>query len=84
MKRVIVHVEGLVLHGFGHGDRREIAAGLESALSRLLAEPGAARALAGRGDADRVQAGRVRIASERGAAGTGRAVGGKIVRAIAT
>jgi len=84
MKRVIVHVEGLVLRGFSHGDRRAIAAGLEGALSRLLAEPGALRALAGRGDSDRVQAGRVRIAPERGAADTGRAVAGRVVRAIAT
>lgn len=84
VKRVVVHIDRLLLHGVRGRDRDALADALREELGLLLAEPGAVRALTGRRDSDRVQAGRIRIARERGAADTGRAVAGKVVRAIAT
>jgi hypothetical protein len=62
MKRVKVHIESLALKGFGHGDRHEIAAGLEAELGRVLADPAALRSLTAEGDVARLPVGRLAIA----------------------
>ena len=62
MKRVIVHIDSLVLKGFRHEDRYALAEGLQRELSRLFAEPGVARHLVSRGDSAKVEAGGVRVA----------------------
>ncbi len=38
MKRVVVHIDRLVLNGFPHRDRHAIAAGLERELGRVFAQ----------------------------------------------
>ena len=38
MKRVVVHIDRLVLKGFRHEDRHAIAAGLQQELGRVFAE----------------------------------------------
>jgi hypothetical protein len=62
MKRVVVHIDRLVLNGFRFEDRHAIAAGLQQELSRLLANPQAAQVLSGLGDISRLQVGRIHIA----------------------
>ena len=61
MKRLIVHIDRLVLKGFRHEDRYALAEGLQQELSRLLAEPGVARHLVSRGDSAQLEAGGVRV-----------------------
>jgi len=61
MKRVIVHIDSLVLRGFEHGDRHAIAAGLQQELTRLFADPRAARQLTTKGDVSRLRVGSINI-----------------------
>jgi hypothetical protein len=62
MKRVIVHIDSLVLRGFNHEDGRAIAAGLQQELARLFADPHLARQFTARGDVSRLKLGNIRIA----------------------
>lgn len=55
MKRIVVHIDGLVLRGFRHEDRHAIAAGLQAELTRLFAEPGTTDRLATAGDSERLK-----------------------------
>jgi hypothetical protein len=84
VRRVVVHIDGLVLHGFRHGDRHAVAAGLRAELGRLLAQPGAAARVAALGSIARLSAAPVRAASATApralGAAAARAVGGAIGR----
>ena len=62
MRRVIVHIDRLVLDGFRHEDRQRIAEGLRGELGRLLANPAAAERLASVGHLSRIQVGKVNLA----------------------
>ena len=62
MKRVVVHIDRLVLKGFRHEDRHAIAMGLQEELSRVLAAPWAAQALSTLGDIPQLQVGHMHIA----------------------
>ena len=62
MKRVVIHIDRLVLNGFRFDDRHAIAAGLQRELSRLLADPQAAQGLAGLGDISRLRVAHLPIA----------------------
>lgn len=63
MKRVLVHIDNLVLKGIRHGDRRDIAAGLQEELRRLFADPlGTHQRLAASADLSSLQVGNIRIA----------------------
>jgi hypothetical protein len=78
MKRVVIHIESLVLNGFRYEDRHTIAAALQEELTRVLAAPMTARQLASSGNRPRLRLGNVHFAPktkprEVGAA-TGRAV----------
>ena len=55
MKRVVVHIDRLVLNGFRHEDRHGIAASLQQELGRLLAERAAVSGLRDRGDVGRLR-----------------------------
>jgi hypothetical protein len=44
--KISLHIDELVLHGFGPGDRYAIAAGMQSELTRLLTEQGLPRGMA--------------------------------------
>lgn len=55
MKRVVVHIDRLVLKGFRQEDRQVVAEGLQQELARLFAEPGAATRLSGLGDIHRLR-----------------------------
>ncbi|MGP1680422.1 MAG: hypothetical protein ACTS6J_25120 [Burkholderiales bacterium] len=62
MKRVIVHIDSLVLKGFRREDRHAIADGLQQELSRVLAEPQTVKHLSVLGDVPRLQVDGVQIA----------------------
>lgn len=80
MKRVIVHIEHLVLDGIDRADADSVAHGLQGELQRLMTAPGVAQRLAAQGDIYRVRAGKVRVARDGAAADTGRAAAGGIMR----
>ena len=61
MKRVVVHIDRLVLKGFRHEDRHAIAAGLEQELGRVFADREAVSLLMARGDVPRLQVGGVPV-----------------------
>lgn len=55
MKRVVVHIDRLVLNGFRREDRHAIAAGLEQELGRVFSDREAVSALRDRGDLSRAR-----------------------------
>ena len=55
MKRVIIHIDRLVLKGFRPEDRHAIAAGLQQQLGRVFADREAVSALRARGNVSRLQ-----------------------------
>lgn len=61
MKRVVLHIDSLVLKGFRHEDRQGIAEGLQQELARLFADPQAARQLSENGDVSRLRVGSIHI-----------------------
>lgn len=61
MKRVVVHIDRLVLKGFRHEDRHAIAAGLEQELGRVFADREAVLLLRARGDLSRLKVGGVPV-----------------------
>ena len=61
MKRVVVHIDRLVLKGFRHEDRHAIAAGLEQELGRVFADREAVTHLGAIGDVSRLQVGGVSV-----------------------
>ena len=59
MKRVVVHIDRLVLKGFRPEDRHAIATGLQQELGRVFADREAVSLLRARGDVSRLQVGGV-------------------------
>jgi hypothetical protein len=78
MRRVIVHIERLVLAGFESGDRHAIAAGLERELGRVFGEREAVSRLRDKGDVSRLRVDGVRL--EPG--GTPQSVGENVAQGI--
>lgn len=79
MRRIVVHIDHLVLRGFRHEDRHAIADGLRQELARWLAEPASAARLANLSGVSRLKLGKVHI--ERGT--RARQVGMEAARGIA-
>lgn len=61
MKRVIVHIDSLVLKGYKHEDRHAIAEGLQQELTQLFANPHAAQQVTTKGDVSRLRVGNINI-----------------------
>ena len=61
MKRVVVHIDRLVLKGFRPEDRHAIAAGLQQELGRVFADREAVSLLSAIGDVPRLLVGGVPI-----------------------
>jgi hypothetical protein len=84
MKRVVVHIDSLVLKGFRHEDRYTIAAALQDELTRVLVAPEAAQQVASLGSVPRLKVGSVNIGADtkphQVGAETGRAVGKGLIR----
>ena len=64
MKRVVLHIDSLVLKGFRHEDRHAIAEGLQQELSRMFADPQAVQQLMASGDMPRLRLGSVQIGQD--------------------
>jgi hypothetical protein len=75
---VEVHIEELVLHGFGAGDRLQIRDALEQELMRLLAEQGGWNLPNGQLEIERLNGGTFRVAPS----GRPEGVGAEVARAI--
>lgn len=60
-KKIDLHIEKLVLHGFADGDRYRIAEAVERELARLLAEKGVPQSLAEGGVIDRLDGGEFKV-----------------------
>jgi hypothetical protein len=84
MKRVVVHIENLVLKGFRREDRHAIAAAVQNELTRVLAVPRAARNLAPSGNVPHLRLGSVTLGANtkphQVGAEIGRAVGRGLIR----
>lgn len=61
MRRVVLHIDRLVLKGFRYQDRHAIAMGLQRELRRVFAGREAASPLAALADVSQLQVGGVRI-----------------------
>jgi hypothetical protein len=82
MKRVVVHVDRLVLKGFQHQDRQALADGLRAELGRLFADPHTARTLVAQGNLAHLSVGKVRVAPNAGPARLGAQAARGIAREI--
>lgn len=78
MKRVVVHIDRLVLKGFRHDDRHAVALGLQEELGRVFADREAVSHLRALGAVSRLQVGGVHI--EHGS--KPERVGGNVARGI--
>ena len=61
MKRVVVHIDRLVLKGFRHEDRHAVAAGLRQELENVFAERETVSLLSALGDVPRLRVSGVHI-----------------------
>jgi hypothetical protein len=82
MKRVVVHIDRLVLKGFPNQDWYALAGGLQQELGRLFAEPNAARQLAARGNVWQLKVGSVRVSPNTAPAKVGTQAARGIAREI--
>jgi len=82
MKRVVVHIESLVLKGFRQEDRHAVAEGLQTELARLFAEPSTASRLANMGDVSRLTIGNIHVTQGTAPEGVGRQAARGITRGI--
>jgi hypothetical protein len=83
MKRIVVHIDSLVLKGFRHEDRHAIAAGLQAELTRLFAEPSTASRLANTNHVSQLKLGNVQLAQGTKPEGVGTQLAQGIGRGIA-
>ena len=79
MKRVVVHIDRLVLKGFRNADFHAIGEAMRGELARLLADPAAGERLASLGHVSRIQAEKVNLTPD----ATPRRSGISAARAIA-
>jgi hypothetical protein len=82
MRRVLVHVNRLVLKGIRHEDRLSLVEGLRRELRLQLAEPGLANNLQRETHVPRLDGGRIRLGSTAGPASIGTQAGRRITKVI--
>ena len=80
MRRVVVHIDRLVLRGVARGDAAAVSAGLRAELQDRLGGDAAVAALARHQASEAVRAGTVRVPHGGGPEAVGRAAAGRIVR----
>jgi hypothetical protein len=81
-RKIVVHIDRLVLRGFERAERHVLAAALERELARALAAPDGAERLASHGHLARLQVPDVRlggVAAQQGAQ-LGRSIGKELLR----
>jgi hypothetical protein len=64
MKRVVLHIDRLILKGLGNTNPHAIGEGMRGELARLLADPAAGERLASLGHVSRLGAGRISFAQD--------------------
>ena len=78
MKRVVVHIDRMVLNGFGNEHAHAVGDGMRGELARLLTDPAAGERLASLGHVSRLDTGRINFAQgvtpQRHGISTGRAI----------
>ena len=80
MKRVVVHIDRLVLRGFDNKDRDSLAEGLRLELGNLLANAGASQHLTGMSSVPRLSMGDVQITHGEKPAQVGKLIASGIVK----
>lgn len=63
-RRVIVHIDSLVLKGIRHEDRHAVALGLQEQLTEMLSAPGMAEGLGQIGHIPRLRVGPMNVATD--------------------
>ena len=64
MKRVVVHIDRLVLKGFRNADSQAIGEGMRGELARLLADPTTGERLTSLGHVSSLHAGKVKLTQD--------------------
>jgi hypothetical protein len=64
VKRVVVHIDRLLLKGFRNADSHAIGEGMRGELARLLADPMTGEWLASLGHVSGIQAGKVKVTQD--------------------
>lgn len=82
MKRVIVHIDRLVLHGLGDDSPEGIAQGLRQQLAAALSAPGAVDTWSNSGHSPRLQVGPVVMTADASPAQVGQSLGGAIGKGV--
>jgi hypothetical protein len=82
MRRVIVHIDRMVLKGFGNADAQSIGEGMRSELARLLAQPATSHRLASLGQVSSLHAGKVRLGHDARPQAVGLSAGRAIAKGI--
>lgn len=77
MRRIVLHIDRLVLRGVDRGDAAAVSAALQAELQSLLG-PGGAGTLATQRSMDALQAGRVHLPQGADAPALGRAVAARV------
>jgi len=78
MTRLVLHIDHLVLRGLQSGDTRELSLAVQAELSRLLAQPGTAAALANGGDRARIRVPAMRLPAMADSQSLGHAIAGSL------
>jgi len=82
MRRLVVHIDRMVLKGFGNADAKAIGEGMRSELARLLAQPATSDRLASLGHMSSLHAGKIRLARDAKPQGVGVSAGRAIAKGI--
>lgn len=82
MRRVVVHIDRLVLKGFRNADPHAIGEGMRGELARLLADPAMGERLASLGNVSTLHAGKVKLAQDAKPQGLGISAGRVIAKGI--
>jgi hypothetical protein len=64
MKRIVLHIDRIVLNGFRNADAHAIGEGMRCELARLLADPATGQRLASLGHVSSLHAGKVKVAQD--------------------
>jgi hypothetical protein len=78
MRRLDVHIEELILHGFAATDRYRLGAAIERELARLFAEQGVPPSLSSAGELAQLDGGAFEVAT----GATAEGVGAQVAQAI--
>ena len=80
MRRIVLHIDRLVLRGIERADAASVASSIQAELQRRLAIPGAVASFTEAGDAHRIKAGTVQVAHGSGGSAMGHAIAGGIIK----